>query len=70
MKQKFYSIIEFYRFSKTVLHIGDSLDADYYAASSVGINACLIVRKDNSNITDDIKAINKLTDILEMLGIK
>lgn len=50
-----------------ILHIGDSLDADYYAASSVGINACLIVRKDNSNITDDIKAINKLTDILDII---
>lgn len=50
-----------------VIHIGDSLNADYYGATNAGIIAYLVVRKEDNNISKDVRVIKRLTDILEII---
>jgi len=50
------------------LHIGDSLELDFYGARSVGINALLLDKRARYKARDDILRIENLADVLEFVG--
>ena len=49
------------------LFIGDSLDADYEAAESVGLKAILIRRASNTNKVSGLRTVNSLEEIFEFM---
>lgn len=49
------------------LHVGDSLELDYYGARSVGINALLLDKKGRYKGRDDIDRTESLKQVLRLL---
>ena len=47
-----------------VIHIGDSLKSDYYGAINAGINAYLVLRKEDNSISKDVRVVTNIVDVL------
>jgi putative hydrolase of the HAD superfamily len=50
------------------IHIGDSLEHDFYGARSVGIRAILLDKRGRYKARDDVDRIENLADVIRFLG--
>ncbi len=50
-----------------VLHIGDSLEEDYFGALNAGLNAVWLNRE-NSPVPPDVRSISSLSELLDLLN--
>lgn len=62
-----YALNELKILPEEALYVGDSLNDDYYPASSLSINVVLINRNQN-NLSQDVKSISSLNQIFEFLN--